>query len=202
MQFLEGKFRLESETTIGVEFGSKIVDVGERKLKMQIWDTVRLPWIGGRLGRRCSSRSRDPTTAAPSPPSSCTTPPTAPPSTTSPSGSRRRASTPMTSSPSSSSATRMTSRAGTPTPTQARGLPGRGRRLRRGQSHALHGVLRQGPRAHQRSITAQMQIFFRLAREIMRKIDCGEIDPKNEACGVKLGAYSGGKAAEKGRVCC
>jgi Ras-related protein Rab-2A len=25
MQFLEGKFKLDSETTIGVEFGSKIV---------------------------------------------------------------------------------------------------------------------------------------------------------------------------------
>jgi hypothetical protein len=49
MQFLEGKFRLDSETTIGVEFGSKIVDIGDKKVKMQIWDTVPLPWIG--LGR-------------------------------------------------------------------------------------------------------------------------------------------------------
>lgn len=40
MQFLEGKFRLDSETTIGVEFGSKIVELGEKKVKMQIWDTV------------------------------------------------------------------------------------------------------------------------------------------------------------------
>jgi GTPase SAR1 family protein len=40
MQFLDGKFKLDSETTIGVEFGSKIVDVGDKKIKMQIWDTV------------------------------------------------------------------------------------------------------------------------------------------------------------------
>jgi Ras-related protein Rab-2A len=46
MQFLEGKFKLDSETTIGVEFGSKIVEVGPKKVKMQIWDTVHLSWIG------------------------------------------------------------------------------------------------------------------------------------------------------------
>lgn len=46
MQFLEGKFKLDSETTIGVEFGSKIVEVGTKKVKMQIWDTVRLSGIG------------------------------------------------------------------------------------------------------------------------------------------------------------
>lgn len=42
MQFLEGKFKLDCETTIGVEFGSKIVDVDDKKIKMQIWDTVTL----------------------------------------------------------------------------------------------------------------------------------------------------------------
>lgn len=40
MQFLENKFKFDSETTIGVEFGSKIVDLGDQKIKMQIWDTV------------------------------------------------------------------------------------------------------------------------------------------------------------------
>ncbi len=40
MQFLENKFKIDSETTVGVEFGSKIIEVGSEKLKLQIWDTV------------------------------------------------------------------------------------------------------------------------------------------------------------------
>lgn len=62
MQFLEGKFRLDSETTIGVEFGSKIVDVGDQKVKMQIWDTVIVG--SSRLDRKYLSQSRAPTIAA------------------------------------------------------------------------------------------------------------------------------------------
>lgn len=31
----------DSTHTIGVEFGSKIIDVGGKKIKLQIWDTVR-----------------------------------------------------------------------------------------------------------------------------------------------------------------
>lgn len=30
----------ESTHTIGVEFGSKIVEVGEQQIKLQIWDTA------------------------------------------------------------------------------------------------------------------------------------------------------------------
>lgn len=41
LQFLEKKFKFDHDTTIGVEFGSKIVTVGERAVKLQIWDTVR-----------------------------------------------------------------------------------------------------------------------------------------------------------------
>ena len=41
MQFLESKFKLDSETTIGVEFGSKIIDVAQQRVKLQIWDTVQ-----------------------------------------------------------------------------------------------------------------------------------------------------------------
>ena len=40
LQFLEGKFKLDSETTIGVEFGSKIIDLDDKKIKLQIWDTA------------------------------------------------------------------------------------------------------------------------------------------------------------------
>lgn len=42
MQFLENKFKIDSETTVGVEFGSKLIEVGTERVKLQIWDTVSL----------------------------------------------------------------------------------------------------------------------------------------------------------------
>jgi len=39
-QFIEGQFKEDSSHTIGVEFGSKIVPVGGRTVKLQIWDTA------------------------------------------------------------------------------------------------------------------------------------------------------------------
>ncbi|CAK8694845.1 ras-related protein Rab-4B-like [Clavelina lepadiformis] len=39
-QLLENKFKEESTHTIGVEFGSKIVNVGGKCVKLQIWDTA------------------------------------------------------------------------------------------------------------------------------------------------------------------
>ena len=39
-QFLEGKFRKQSTHTIGVEFGTKIISLGNRQIKLQIWDTA------------------------------------------------------------------------------------------------------------------------------------------------------------------
>ncbi|XP_022245484.1 ras-related protein Rab-4B isoform X1 [Limulus polyphemus] len=39
-QFIENKFKAESSHTIGVEFGSKVVNVGGRSVKLQIWDTA------------------------------------------------------------------------------------------------------------------------------------------------------------------
>lgn len=39
-QFLEGKFRKQSTHTIGVEFGTKIISLGGRQIKLQIWDTA------------------------------------------------------------------------------------------------------------------------------------------------------------------
>jgi len=44
LQFLEKKFKFDHDTTIGVEFGSKIVTIGDRAVKLQIWDTV-IAWI-------------------------------------------------------------------------------------------------------------------------------------------------------------
>ena len=39
-QFTERSFKLEHEATIGVEFGSRVLKVKEKKVKIQIWDTV------------------------------------------------------------------------------------------------------------------------------------------------------------------
>lgn len=39
-QFIENKFREESNHTIGVEFGSKVVNIGRRSIKLQVWDTA------------------------------------------------------------------------------------------------------------------------------------------------------------------
>ena len=39
-QFTEGNFCAESPHTIGVEFGTRIIDVLNKKIKLQIWDTA------------------------------------------------------------------------------------------------------------------------------------------------------------------
>lgn len=39
-QFIEKKFKGDSSHTIGVEFGSKIVTVAGKTVKLQIWDTA------------------------------------------------------------------------------------------------------------------------------------------------------------------
>nr|XP_041568530.1 ras-related protein Rab-4B isoform X2 [Taeniopygia guttata] len=38
--FIESKFKQDSNHTIGVEFGSKVVNVGGKSVKLQIWDTA------------------------------------------------------------------------------------------------------------------------------------------------------------------
>lgn len=39
-QFIENKFKDDSQHTIGVEFGSRIVNVGKKSVKLQMWDTA------------------------------------------------------------------------------------------------------------------------------------------------------------------
>jgi len=39
-RFIDDQFKTESTHTIGVEFGSKIVEVGGQSIKLQIWDTA------------------------------------------------------------------------------------------------------------------------------------------------------------------
>jgi len=39
-QFMENKFKHDAHHTIGVEFGSKIVNISGKSIKLQIWDTA------------------------------------------------------------------------------------------------------------------------------------------------------------------
>ena len=40
LQFIDHRFRQKHEVTIGVEFGAKMITVGDKTIKLQIWDTV------------------------------------------------------------------------------------------------------------------------------------------------------------------
>jgi len=40
LNFIDKRFREEHDLTIGVEFGTKIIDAGGQKVKLQIWDTA------------------------------------------------------------------------------------------------------------------------------------------------------------------
>jgi Ras-related protein Rab-2A len=40
LNFIDKRFRSEHDLTIGVEFGSKIIDVRGTRIKLQIWDTA------------------------------------------------------------------------------------------------------------------------------------------------------------------
>jgi Ras-related protein Rab-2A len=40
LQFLEKKFKFDHDTTIGVEFGSKVISIDDKQVKLQIWDTA------------------------------------------------------------------------------------------------------------------------------------------------------------------
>uniref|UniRef100_A0A673KUR1 RAB4B, member RAS oncogene family n=1 Tax=Sinocyclocheilus rhinocerous TaxID=307959 RepID=A0A673KUR1_9TELE len=59
-QFIENKFKQDSNHTIGVEFGSRVVNVGGKTVKLQIWDTAGqerfryLPVIGSLAHPHCS----------------------------------------------------------------------------------------------------------------------------------------------------
>lgn len=40
MQFIDKKFKSDHDATIGVEFGSKTLNIKDKNIKLQIWDTV------------------------------------------------------------------------------------------------------------------------------------------------------------------
>ena len=54
LQFLEKKFKFDHDTTIGVEFGSKLIQAGGKQIKLQIWDTVQ-PFVMFRQVRKPSN---------------------------------------------------------------------------------------------------------------------------------------------------
>jgi Ras-related protein Rab-2A len=37
---MEGRFKNQHEPTLGVEFGSKVFHIQNKKIKLQIWDTA------------------------------------------------------------------------------------------------------------------------------------------------------------------
>ena len=41
LQFIDSRFKEEHDVTIGVEFGMKLITVGQTDIKLQIWDTVK-----------------------------------------------------------------------------------------------------------------------------------------------------------------
>ena len=40
LQFVDRRFSSVHDLTIGVDFGSRIIDVGDEKIKLQVWDTA------------------------------------------------------------------------------------------------------------------------------------------------------------------
>lgn len=40
LQFIENKTRASHDVTIGVEFGAKNIKIGNKVIKLQIWDTA------------------------------------------------------------------------------------------------------------------------------------------------------------------
>jgi hypothetical protein len=154
LQFLEKKFKFDHDTTIGVEFGSKIIHVGGKPIKLQIWDTVRLS--SARPARKPSSPSPAPTTEGPSGSFSSTTSPRAKASITSPSGSTKPRPTPTIKSPPSWSATSPTSKTSTPRHTQTRHHLRRRLQHRQEKRTPLHGMLRQNRTKHRRRLRSNL----------------------------------------------
>ena len=40
LQFTDKRFQPVLDLTIGVEFGARMINIGEKQVKLQIWDTV------------------------------------------------------------------------------------------------------------------------------------------------------------------
>lgn len=42
LQFVDKKFRVDHDATVGVEFGAKTINIKNKNVKLQIWDTVKI----------------------------------------------------------------------------------------------------------------------------------------------------------------
>jgi GTPase SAR1 family protein len=40
MKFTKGTFNTSTTTTIGVEFSAKVVEIDNKKIRVQVWDTA------------------------------------------------------------------------------------------------------------------------------------------------------------------
>ena len=40
LQFTDNRFKADHDLTIGVEFGAKMVQISDKEIKLQIWDTA------------------------------------------------------------------------------------------------------------------------------------------------------------------
>jgi hypothetical protein len=128
LRFTEGRFKSDHEPTLGVEFGSRNINIDQLSVKIQIWDTVSKPLC--RPARNPSSPSLAPTTRARSLPSWCSTSPNATASRTLTSGYSRSRTTLMTRYRQLSSEISVTSKTGTSGRTQPRSLNRRGIEIR------------------------------------------------------------------------
>jgi len=43
LQFTDKRFQPVHDLTIGVEFGARMINIENKQIKLQIWDTVRVP---------------------------------------------------------------------------------------------------------------------------------------------------------------
>ena len=51
LRFLENRFKNQHEATLGVEFGAKMIQINEKAVKVQVWDTA------GQEYYRCITRA-------------------------------------------------------------------------------------------------------------------------------------------------
>lgn len=57
LQFTDKRFQPVHDLTIGVEFGARMINIGDKQVKLQIWDTVRIISVSLSCHRLVRSRS-------------------------------------------------------------------------------------------------------------------------------------------------
>lgn len=57
LQFTDKRFQPVHDLTIGVEFGARMINIGDKQVKLQIWDTVRIISVSRSCHRPVRSRS-------------------------------------------------------------------------------------------------------------------------------------------------